>query len=374
MTPVPGPVAGPELKSFFIGPVEIRPNLILAPMSGVTGIAFRRLIKEVNPGAVGLVVTEFISVEGLTRGNEQSLRMMEFVPEERPFSIQIFGHEISRMVDAAKMAQDKGADIVDINSGCPVPKVVRKGGGCELMRQGEHLGKILSAIRKAIQVPLTLKIRSGWDDNNRNAPEVARMAQDCGVDMLTVHGRTRQALYRGAADWSIVQQIASELTIPVVGSGDVIDAASARFALSHGVAGFMVGRAALSDPWVFGDIQREMKGESKIVRSATAVTALLRRYQELLLEHGTRRGALGKLKQLSSQVTRRIQGSSGVRRALCTSSTLEQYNERLEIWERCLAQGLAHPFDEMRPAQEVPNKITIPTAAGSLDSAAVSLS
>ena len=374
MTSVPGPIDGPHSKSFFIGPVEIRPSFILAPMSGVTSIAFRRLIKELNPGAVGLVVTEFISVEGITRGNEQSLRMMEFVPEERPFSVQIFGHEISRMVDAAKIAQDSGADIIDINSGCPVPKVVKKGGGCELMRQGEHLGKILSAIRSAITVPLTLKIRSGWDENNLNAPQIARMAQDCGVDMLTVHGRTRQALYRGPADWNIVEQIASDLTIPVVGSGDVVDAASASFALGRGVAGFMIGRAALYDPWVFGDIQRELNGEPKIVRPASAVTALLRRYQELLLEHGSRRGALGKLKQISSQVTRRIQGSSGVRRALCTSSTLEQYNERLAKWQDSLDAGMAHPFDEFRPAQEYPNKITTSAPAGSNDSATVSLS
>lgn len=333
------------LRPFNIARLPVAPNLVLAPMSGVTSIAFRRLLRELNPGSVGLVVSEFISIEGLTRGNDQSLRMMEYREEERPVSIQIFGHEISRMVDAAKMVEDSGANVIDINSGCPVPKVVRKGGGCELMRQPEHLEKILRAVRAAVRIPFTLKIRSGWDEKNRNAFQIAKMAEDCGVDMLAVHGRTRQDLYRGDADWEIVAEIASALSIPVVGSGDVVDAESARRALSSGVAGVMIGRGALANPWIFSEISAELAGQPSPQRTPEDILHVLRRYTELLLEHGSQRAALGKLKQLSSQVTRRIRGSAGARRALCTSSSLAELRSRLDAWSEALASGRPFPGD-----------------------------
>lgn len=332
-----------QLRPLTIGHIEVDPHVILAPMSGVTSVAFRRLIREINPGAIGLVVTEFVSIEGLTRGNEQSLRMLERAPEERPFSMQIFGHEISRMVDAAKIAEDKGADIVDINSGCPVPKVVRKGGGCELMRDPEHMGKMLKAVRAAIRVPLTLKVRSGWDDEHRNALEIAHIAEDSGVAMLAVHGRTRQQLYRGSADWDFVKMVAANVKIPVVGSGDVINYQTARAALDTGVAGYMIGRAALANPWVFSEIQQQFAGLTPAKRLPSSVPALLLRYRDLLIEHGSVRAALGKLKQLTSQVTRLIPGTSQIRRELCTSQSLEQMIAGLTRWQEELLEREANP-------------------------------
>ncbi len=333
-----------QLSQFHIGPVAVAPNLILAPMSGVTSIAFRRLIRECNPGAIGLVVTEFISIEGITRGNEQSLRMMEYHTEERPIAIQIFGHEISRMVEAAKIAEARGADIIDINSGCPVPKVVKKGGGCELMRQPEHLREMLTAVRGALKIPLTLKIRAGWDLNSRNAPEIARMAEDCGIAALAVHGRTRQEQYRGLADWELIAGIAAESRVPVIGSGDVVDGATAAAALRKGVAGCMIGRGALANPWVFSEIRRAFDGLPVEPRPDSAVTALLFRYRELLLEHGSERAALGKLKQLTSQVSRRIRGSAPARRALCTAPSLDEFTKRLAHWHEALLAGRPPAF------------------------------
>ncbi|MFN8389306.1 MAG: tRNA dihydrouridine synthase DusB [Bdellovibrionota bacterium] len=337
------------LAPLSIGSVAVQPNLVLAPMSGVTNIAFRRLIKELNPGAVGLVVTEFISIEGLTRANAQSLQMMRYTEGERPISIQIFGYEISRMVDAAKMVEDAGADIVDINCGCPVPKVVRKGGGCELMRQPDHLAKMLTAVKQAVKIPLTLKIRAGWDNANRNALSIGKMAEDCGVSMLAVHGRSRQDLYRGKADWTLVGEVARALKIPVIGSGDVVSFESAVRAFEQGVQGIMIGRAALSNPWVFSEIQSQLTANGSGAAQfqtppASAVIDVLERYAELLLESMSTRAALGRMKQLSSQITRRIEGSAPMRRELCTSGSLETMRESLKRFR----EELSHPRARFR--------------------------
>ena len=173
-----------------IGGVTVEPNLVLAPMAGVTDSSFRRLIKEL--GGVGLIVTEFISVEGLTRGNLRTHRMMRFLPEEAPLSIQIFGYDDERMATAAEIIEESGAAIVDINCGCPAKKVVKGGGGSSLLRDLPQLEKILRRVRRAVSIPVTMKIRTGWDDASINAVEVARIIEDCGANMVAIHGRTRR--------------------------------------------------------------------------------------------------------------------------------------------------------------------------------------
>jgi tRNA-dihydrouridine synthase B len=339
------------LKPLKIGSVEIPLPFLLAPMSGVTNSAFRRLIKELNPGAVGLVVTEFISVEGLTRNNEQSLRMMDFREMERPISIQIFGSDANRLIDAAQMVEETGANIVDINCGCPVPKVVKRGGGCELMRKPEHLGKILAGVRNAVKIPLTVKIRAGWDSENRNAVEVARAAEDSGVDMITVHGRTRQDLYRGDADWQMVSAVAGAVKVPVIGSGDIQSFESALARTKYGAAGLMIGRGALSNPWIFGEMLAGFNGEQFINPSLVATVDVLERYLELLLEDMPERGAIGKMKQFASQVTRRVHGAAETRRAICSCSTLAEMKMIFDSWRTQLeirqqnGGGLDREFD-----------------------------
>jgi len=294
-----------------IGNIELRSPLILAPMSGVTCASFRRLIWANNPGDVGLFVSEFISVEGLTRGNPRSLQMMKFREFERPFSVQIFGSEPSRMVDAAKIVEDHGANVVDINCGCPVPKVVKKGGGCELMRQPEALGKILSSVSSAVSIPMTVKIRAGWDAESRNALEIGRIAVDAGAQMLAVHGRTRTEGYRGRSDWDLIAEVANELPIPVVGSGDIVDYQSAKEAWKSGVSGLMVGRAALLNPWVFGEISQ---GPDFVRPEDLATVDVLEQYLEYLQEDLPERAVIGRMKQLCSQVTRRVRNSKKERK------------------------------------------------------------
>jgi tRNA-dihydrouridine synthase B len=316
----------PVIRDYYIRNVRIFPNLVLAPMSGVTSCAFRRLVRELNPGTIGLVLTEFISVEGLTRQSRRSLDMMRFHETERPLGIQIFGSDIFRMTEAARMVEASGADIVDINCGCPAPKVVRRGGGCELMRQPEHLTKMLRAVRAAVKIPLTIKFRSGWDSESLNAMEIAKMAESEGVEAVTVHGRTRAQLYRGEADWKIVRDIADSLSIPVCGSGDVVDTLSFRERMGDSkVAGAFVGRAALWNPFVFSDITSgvaglpsEGSGPCQIRRPTEG--EILERYIELLREEFSPKACIGKLKQLSSQMARGKPWS----KQLCRTNTFDE--------------------------------------------------
>ena len=337
-----------KLKELEIDGVSCRSNLILAPMSGVTNSHFRRLILSENPGSLGLVVTEFISIEGMTRGNGQSLRMMQFREEERPISVQIFGHRIDRMVEAAKMIEASGADIVDINCGCPVPKVVKRGGGCELMRQPKHLAEMLSAVRSAISIPLTLKIRSGWDSSSRNGVEIAHIAQESGVSMLAVHGRTRKDLYRGQADWNLIAEIAESLRIPVVGSGDVVDGQSALEAFKTGVDGVMIGRGALSNPWVFREIASSLNGIHFSRPSDLATVDVLEKYMSLLREDLPDKAVIGKMKQFASQVTRRVRGSSLARRSMCRSKSLAEFEDVLALWREFLLSKSSLEFSSYR--------------------------
>jgi tRNA-dihydrouridine synthase B len=285
---------------YSIRTLTVNPGLVLAPMSGVTTSAFRRLIKELNPGSVGLTVSEFISVEAMTRQVPRSLKMMKFHEIERPYGIQIFGHDINRMRDAALMVQDAGADLLDINCGCPAPKVVRKGGGCELMRQPDHLGKILQEVRKAVSMPLTLKMRAGWDETSLNSLEIAHIAESEGVEGVAIHGRTRAQSYRGSANWDHVKTVKQSVKIPVFGSGDVVDKESASERIASGCDGLFIGRGALSNPFIFSEIATGQVTDRR--NNPALVIKVLLRYVELLREEMNDRGASGRVKQLASQM------------------------------------------------------------------------
>src|SRR5881275_3517523 len=206
-------------RPFKIRDIEIKPPLVLSPMAGVTDVPFRRLLKR--RGGIGLTVSEFISVEGLTRSNPKSKRQMRFYEDERPFAVQIFGGQPERMRVAAEMAEEIGADILDINCGCPAPKVVKHGGGSGLLRDLPRLETILKEIKKAIKIPLTVKIRAGFSESTINAVDTAKLAEDCGVEHIALHGRTKEQGYRGLANWDLVRQVKETVRVPVSGSGDV---------------------------------------------------------------------------------------------------------------------------------------------------------
>jgi tRNA-dihydrouridine synthase B len=216
-------------------------------MAGMTDTAFRRLVKR--HGGCGLVVTEMVSSEGLVRGIDRTLEYAEYTEEERPVSIQIFGGDPAKMAAAAQVVEGMGADIVDVNMGCPVPKIAKHNAGCSLMREPAHAASVINAMAKAVRIPVTVKMRAGWNDRDRNAPELARMVEDAGAAAVTIHGRTAEQSYSGVADWSLVASVAERLTIPVLGSGDCIEPEQIVERM-RSVSGVLVGRGVLRNPWI----------------------------------------------------------------------------------------------------------------------------
>ena len=231
-----------------IGTVPLSSPFVVAPMAGMTDSAFRRLVKR--QGGCGLVVTEMVSSEGLVRGIDRTLEYAEYTEEERPVSIQIFGGDPDTMAAAAQIVEGIGADIVDVNMGCPVQKIAKHNAGCSLMREPEHAARVISAMTRAVKIPVTVKMRAGWNDQSRNAPELARMVQDAGAAAVTIHGRTAEQSYRGLADWELVSRVAETLEVPVLGSGDCVEPQQILDRLATGVSGVLVGRGVLRNPWI----------------------------------------------------------------------------------------------------------------------------
>jgi tRNA-dihydrouridine synthase B len=231
-----------------IGSVDLSSPFAVAPMAGMTDTAFRRLVKR--HGGCGLVVTEMVSAEGLVRGIDRTLEYAEYTEPERPIAIQIFGGDPVKMAAAAQVVEAMGADIVDVNMGCPVPKIAKHHAGCSLMREPAHAAAVVAAMTGAVKIPVTVKMRAGWNDDEKNAPTLAKMVQDAGAAAVAVHGRTAAQSYSGRADWDLVAQIAGQLTIPVFGSGDCLEPADVVERLRSGVGGVLVGRGVLRNPWI----------------------------------------------------------------------------------------------------------------------------
>src|SRR5918993_2838998 len=232
-----------------IGKVALPSPYVVAPMAGMTDTAFRRLVKR--HGGCGLVVTEMVSSEGLVRGIDRTLEYAEYTEEERPVSIQIFGGDPEKMAAAAQIVEGMGADIVDINMGCPVAKIAKHSAGCSLMREPEHAAAIVRAMARAVRIPVTVKMRAGWDATAINAPELARRIEDAGAAAVTVHGRTAAQSYSGFSDWDLIGRVAEDLTIPVFGSGDCVEPEQIVQRLrGTGVGGVLVGRGVLRNPWI----------------------------------------------------------------------------------------------------------------------------
>jgi tRNA-dihydrouridine synthase B len=231
-----------------IGSVNLMSPFAVAPMAGMTDSAFRRLVKR--HGGCGLVVTEMVSAEGLVRGIDRTLEYAEYTEAERPISIQIFGGDPAKMAAAAQIVEGMGADIVDVNMGCPVPKIAKHQAGCSLMREPAHAASVIAAMAKAVSIPVTVKMRAGWNDAERNAPTLAKMVEDSGAAAVAVHGRTAAQSYGGAADWDLVARIADSLSIPVFGSGDCLEPEQVVDRLGAGADGVLVGRGVLRNPWI----------------------------------------------------------------------------------------------------------------------------
>src|SRR3954471_3149286 len=244
-------------KPFHIGGVLIDPPLALAPMAEVTDVYYRSLVKEL--GGVGLVVSEFISAEGLTRDNTRTKAMLAFDEKERPVAIQIYGGDPDRMDDAAAIVEAEGVDIVDVNMGCPVRKVVSSGAGSALLKDFDRAARVVEKIKKRVEIPVTVKVRKGWESDD--VIPLLKRFEEIGVASIAIHGRTRNEAYTGASDWGYIAHVKSNLSIPVFGNGDVKTPADAiRMFETTGVDGVMIGRAALHNPFIFRDIAAHVAG------------------------------------------------------------------------------------------------------------------
>jgi tRNA-dihydrouridine synthase B len=264
--------------------------VILAPMSGVTDLPFRKLVKR---SGAGLVVSEMIASEAMIRMSRQSLKMAENVPEEAPMAVQLAGCEPHVMAEAAKLNEDRGAAIIDINFGCPVKKVVNGHAGSALMRDEAKAAKILEATVKAVKLPVTLKMRKGWDEANQNAPKLARIAEECGIQMITVHGRTRCQLYNGTADWDFIRQVKEAVKLPVVVNGDIVTIDGAKSALEKsGADAVMVGRGAYGRPWFLRQVIEYLRDGKKVPSPEieAQMETVLEHYQAMLSHYGTDTG------------------------------------------------------------------------------------
>src|SRR5918911_222369 len=339
-----------EIKPFKIRDVLIRPPLILSPMAGVTDISFRRLLKR--RGGIGLTVSEFISVEGLTRHNPKSKRQMRFFEEERPFAVQIFGGQAERMAMAAEMAEEVGADILDINCGCPAPKVVKHGGGSGLLRDYARLESILKEIKRAIKIPLTVKIRAGYYDHTINAVETARLAESCGVEHIALHGRTKEQGYKGLADWDLVRQIKEVVEVPVSGSGDVttVEGAFQKWRETN-CDGILIGRGAMANPWIFRQIEDALAGREVFQPAHEDKRAVLLEYFEMLREDMPKMAAIGKMKQLAGQFTKGLQGGALFRTTIYHSHSVTEILDRITEYFEAMQSG--RPYFGEGNAQEI---------------------
>src|ERR1043165_8465227 len=326
------------MKPFRIRDVEISPPLVLSPMAGVTDVPFRALLKR--RGGIGLTVSEFISVEGPTRNNPKSKRQMRFHDYERPFAVQIFGGQPARMAMAAEMAQEVGADILDVNCGCPAPKVVKHGGGSGLLKDHSRLEKILQEIKRAITIPLTVKIRAGFYDHPINAVETAKLAEDCGAEHIALHGRTKEQGYRGLANWDLVRDVKEAVRVPVSGSGDVttIEGAFAKFR-EAGCDGVLIGRGAMASQWVFGQIETAMHGREIFEPTLAQHRAILHEYFDMLREDMPETPAINRMTQLAGQFPRGLQGGALFRTSIYHSHTVEEVLDRIEEYFEAIETG-----------------------------------
>ena len=312
-----------KIEKIQIGDVSLSSPLILAPMAGVTDLPFRVLCAEFG---AGMVCMEMISAKALTYHNKNTFEMLRIDNRERCVSLQLFGREPEVMAEAAKMIEDEPFDVLDINMGCPVPKVVNNGEGSALMKEPLLAGRIIEAVSKAVRKPVTVKIRSGFDEEHINAVEIAHIAQESGAKAVAVHGRTRKQFYSGQADWETIRKVKEKLSIPVFGNGDVTGYESfMEIRRQTGCDAVLIGRAARGNPWIFADILSGIKyGDEPKKPDSKEVARMILRHGRMLCECKGEYVAVREMRQHASWYTAGYPNSAAFRRHINEANTMEE--------------------------------------------------
>jgi nifR3 family TIM-barrel protein len=317
-----------------IGTLKLDNNLIFAPLAGISNLPLRLLAKEAG---CGLVYSEMVSANGLVYGSAKTRQLMNSTPEEKPLAIQIFGTDPPIMAEAAQMAVSAGADMVDINFGCSVKKIVKTGAGAALMRRPRRAAALLRAVRDAIATPLTIKIRSGWDRTGQEARALLEIAQECGVDALTIHPRSATQGFRGRADWSLIAALKQNATLPVIGNGDVTRAEDAlRMLAETGCDGVMIGRAAIGNPFLFAEIRDKIAGRAGAPPGIAARLRIMRRYARDSVRYLGERQACLMMRSRLGWFVKGLHSCSTFRESIKRLETLEQTLEKIAVYEEIL--------------------------------------
>lgn len=319
-----------------IGEIKLAAPLALAPMAGITDLPFRLICRRLG---CGMTVSEMVSAKGLLYKNVKTTEMLRIDDGERPTAIQLFGSVPEELAEAARMVEASGADMIDFNMGCPVPKIVNNGEGSALMKQPQLAHDILAAMVKAVKIPVTVKFRAGWDDSNRNAVEIAKAVEAAGVSAVAVHGRTRQQFYEGKADWGIIAEVKQAVKVPVFGNGDIFTVEDGlRMLVETGVDGLMIGRGADGNPWIFRELAAVLRGEERpAAPSLQERLAQAAEHLDMLIDYKGEHISVKEMRRHISAYLKGLPHAAEFRGRFHKVDTREQFMELLAEYAACAA-------------------------------------